>query len=301
MLHRRVFAGGSLGVNVMAAAPTVTEITGPPVHWAPASLTRTLLDIVYWVNRADPQRASTGWGLGAPTATRGTHSTRLQRNIPAAPSTAAAVHALVSACTYSAEMPVVTTAASVPVDPLYASVVERTINNIATVSANPSACIPISTTFHDETQLRWNDSDHLCASGPDCTASRLSGAPGPLPIYTHPGVDRADVSKPAFCLYCIRADAATVARIAGHVSRASMYSFGMAPVILPVFQNLVNCAGGYYEEALGVTPSQDIFSPISIASASVPAKVVYDNVAECFFIDQSAAVWKPGVPYLPLN
>lgn len=285
----------------MLDEPMTTEEAGPPVHWSPSSMTRTLLDIVYWVNRADPQRTPSGWGLGAPVATRGARSNRVQRNIPPAPSTAAAVHALVSACTYSAEMPVVTTAESVPVDPLYASVVERTINNIATVSANPPASIPISTTFHDDTQLRWDDPEYPCASGPDCTARRLHGAPGPLPIYAHPGVKRADICQPAFCLYCIRADAATVARIAGHVSRSSVYSFGMAPVILPSFQNLVNCAGGYYEAALGVTPCQDIFSPISIVSASIPATVVYDAVGECFYIDQSAAVWKPGVPYLPSN
>jgi hypothetical protein len=174
------------------------------------------------------------------------------------------------------------------------SIIERTVNNIATVRTAPPADIPVSTVFHDNTQLRWDTTDHMCCSGADCVAWLLDGAVGPLPVYAAAGVDRATVPMPAFCLLCIRADAAAVCRIAAHVGKATPYAFGMTPCVLPPFQNLVDCHDGYYTEALGVTPSQDILSPISIASASAfPMAVVYDAVAELFYVDQSAGVWRP--------
>ena len=273
-----------------------TTYSSPPAGWTPVDLTRTLLDIAYWAYRANPQQPRSGWGLGTPSATRG--APRSSRTPPStAPSTAVALQELVSSVTYSAELPIVTESQPPPADPLMASIIERTVNNIATVRTAPAADIPVSTAYHDNTQLRWDSADHLCSSGVDCVAWHLDGAPGPLPVYAAPGVDRSSVPMPAFCLLCIRADAAAVCRIASAVGKATPYSFGMTPCVLPPFQNLVDCHDGYYSEVLGVTPSQDILSPISIASASFALRVLYDAVGEQFYVDQSAGIWRPDRPY----
>lgn len=265
----------------------------PPAGWSPLTLTRTLLDIAYWAGRANPQQPRGGWGLGAPSATRGGKQ-KGGAQPELAPSTAVALQELVSSVTFSAELPIASAAEPPCADPLMASIIERTVNNIATVRTAPPADIPVSTAFHDSSQLRWDAADeHLCSSGADCVAWHLAGAPGPLPVYAAPGMDRAEVLMPAFCLLCIRADAAAVCRIAGAISKATPYVFGMTPCVLPPFQNLVDCQDGYYSEALGVTPSQDILSPISIASAAFPLEVLYDAVGEVFFVDQSAGVWRP--------
>lgn len=270
----------------------------PPPHWEPLDVTRTLLDIIYWANRAKPQRPSTGWGLGMASATRGKLVVRPDGAPAFAPSTSAAVQELVSSVTYTAELPIATVSAPVVADPLMVSIIERTVNNISTVRSDPPASIPISTVFHENTQLRWDDAEHLCDSGADCAAWHLEGAPGPLPVYVAPGTDRSTVPAPAFCLLCIRADASSVCRIAMHVGKATPYSFGMTPCVLPPFQNLVDCADGYHSEVLGVTPGQDIMSPISIASASFPMTVCYDALAEQFYVDQSAGIWRPDKPPL---
>jgi hypothetical protein len=73
----------------------------------------------------------------------------------------------------------------------------------------------------------------------------------------------------------------------------------MAPCILPPFQNLANCADGYYQEALGVTPSQDVLSPVSIAAVSPHMQVIYNTPKQHFFVDQTPLIWQPGQPYQP--
>lgn len=271
----------------------------PPPDFVRTDLARTLLDIAHWVNRAMPQRQSTGWAFGVPASSRGSHIHSARRSVSAPPSVAAAVAELTAACTYPAELPFVAATVIAPAsDPLLASVVASTVNNIATVPAHPPASIPISGARHESSQLVWGDPAHLCASAQDCVAALLAGAPGPLPFYTAPNVPRCSAEQPAFCLLCIRADAAAVCSVASKLATTSENSFGMVPVCLPPFQNLVDCADGYYPETLGVTPSQDVFSPVSIVGPAAPVSVEYDAVNETWYVDQSQAIWKPHTPYL---
>jgi hypothetical protein len=273
----------------------------PPLGFVRTELPRLVLDIAHWVNRASPQKNANGWALGTPSTSRGPHIRLGKRARIPPPSVAAAITELTSACTYPAELPFVT-AAPPPADPLLASVVRSTINSIATVPAHPPASIPISGALHESSQLVWNDHpDYPCASGHDCVAATLPAAPGPLPIYTAPNVPRSEVEQPAFWLLCIRTDAAAVCSVATKLAVTSENSFGAVPVCLPPFQNLVNCADGYYPEALGVTPSQDVFSPVSIVGPSIPMTVEYDAVSELWYVDQSRAVWRPHTPYLNGN
>ena len=297
VLIRRSLDGGLLPQIDMDCEPTVTVCPPAPDDFSPLDVIKTLLDIVYWVNRAMPQSTANGWGLGSIAATHGNKQKLLETQIQMPSSTARAVHELVSSALYSAELPITTMSLPNEIDPLLSSIVERTVNNISTVSTVTPASIPISTVTHENSQLIWNDKTHLCSSDADCVAWNIEGAPGPLPVYAAPGTDRKDVLLPAFCLLCIRADAASVCRIASRIGRATPYAFGMSPCILPAFQNLVNCADGYYEEALGVTPNQDIMSPISIASASIPMNVIYNSADKVFYIDQSKAIWQPSQKY----
>lgn len=270
-----------------------------PKGFVRTDLPRILLDVAHWVNRAMPQRASHGWALGTPsTASAANTIATVSRLHPVPPSVAAAVSELTSACTYPAELPFVAASEPPNADPLLASVVQSTVATIATVPAHPPASIPVSGAKHESGQLVWNDANNLCASDHDCVASMLPGAPGPLPVYTAPNVPRSSVEKPAFCLMCIRADAAAVCSVASKLAATSENSFGAVPVCLPPFQNLVGCADGYYPETLGVTPSQDVFSPVSIVGPNAPATVEYDAVTELWYIDQSKAVWRPHTPYL---
>jgi len=275
----------------------------PPADFVRTDLARTLLDIAHWVNRALPQRRPSGWALGAPASSRGAHiHVGVQRVVTAPPSVAAAVAELTAACTYPAELPfVAATLSPAAADPLLASVVASTVNTIATVPAHPPASIPISGARHESSQLVWNDPEYPCASAHDCTATLLPGAPGPLPIYAPPNIPRSAVEQPAFCLLCIRTDAAAVCSVASKLATTSENSFGAVPVCLPPFQNLVGCADGYYPETLGVTPSQDVFSPVSIVGPAAPLAVEYDAVGEVWYVDQTPAIWRPHTPYLNGN
>ena len=273
-----------------------------PAGFTKTELTRTLLDITYWVNRAMPREPMPGkvWPLGVPAASRGPHiqPNRRKGKPPEPPSVSAAVAELTNACTFAAELPFVSMSSPAAVDPLMASVISQSVRGVATLPTHPPASIPVSGALHECTQLVWDDPKHLCASGADCVAALLSSAPGPLPFYTAPGQERAKMEQPAFCLLCIRTDAASVCSVASKLAVTSEHQFGMVPVVLPPFQNLVSCADGYYPETLGVTPPQDVFSPISIVGPNAPIDVEYDAVKEVWYIDQSRAIWRPNGRYL---
>ena len=284
-----------------------TTTLPPPPGFRRTELTRSVLDIVYWVNRAMPREPQPGaaWPLGVPAGSRGPHirggrGRRLPPR-PEAPSVTAAVAELTSACTFAAELPFVSMAPPPEVDPLMASAVSQSVRGVATLPTHPPASIPISGALHESTQLVWNDPGHLCASGADCVAALLPGAPGPLPVYTAVNQSRSTVEQPAFCLLCIRTDAAAVCSVASKLAVTSEHAFGMVPVVLPPFQNLVSCADGYYPETLGVTPSQDVFSPISIVGPNAPLHVEYDALKEVWYVDQSLAIWRPNGRYLNDN
>jgi len=278
---------------------------GPPPDFLPLAPKDMLLNIAFWINKAHPVPVANGYGLGTPSSRRSGGRSRASRNraalIQTAPSIATAVTNLTSACTYAAEMPFITVTNPPIVDPILSNLVKqhaRSVGSIATVPTHPPAAVPVSTATHDCSQLVWNDRMHLCASAGDCSASKLPGAPGPLPFYIPPGGNRETAEQPAFCLVCIRTDAAAVSAIARKLSATSEHSFGMVPICLPPFQNLVNCADGYYAETLGVTPSQDVFSPVSIVGPNIPMTVEHNAVDGIWYINQDLSIWKEDQPYL---
>ena len=234
---------------------------------------RELLDIIHWALRDHPRRANGSWPIGA--------TLRKQVASRKAPvhSGALAVAKFCAPLVYQTALPFITVDAPELAEPA------QTVAGIATVACHPPAVVPVSTSYHDDTQLRWNDREHPCASGRMCAACLLPGAPGPLPFYVPEGVRRCDYEQPAFCLLCIRADVAAVAAVYSRVVQSSERQLGRAAIALPPFQNLVNCDGGYSEQSLGVTPSQAIFAPVAVVGPAIPpVGVMADGT---LFVDQS--------------
>lgn len=255
----------------MADSPLTSQ---PPVGWERPSAAAQLLDIVHWAIRDAPRKNRAGaWPIGA----------ALRQQVAATIGDAPGAREIAEFCApiaYQAGLPFISTSAVVD------RVDTSTVSGIAVVDADPPAVVPISTSQHEDTQLRWDDDAHPCASGQQCAAAQLPGAPGPLPYYVPEGVARADYEQPAFCLLCIRADVAAVSAVYSRVVQSSARQLGRAAVALPPFQNLVNCDGGYHERALGLTPNQCIFAPISLAGPhKLPVSVDGGGV---FFVDQTS-------------
>ena len=257
----------------------------PPPQWRPPPA-ELVCDIVHWCNRAMPSPTNGRWHLGA--AARRRSPLRQQRP---APSVAAAVKELCAPLVYELGLPFVRAGAEARAAALEAA-------SAANVRrCDPPAFVPVSPSDHDDRMLRWDDPGCPCASGAACVAAQLPGAPGPLPWYVPPGVKREDYEPPAFCLLCIRADAAAAVRVYGAVVASSQLQLGRAAVTLPPFQNLSDCAGGYHYAAMGVKPSQHVFAPVCVAGPNIPL-VVRTGADGVVHVDQSAGKWSPGSPFL---
>lgn len=257
----------------------------PPPGWAPPPPAEVVCDIVHWCNRAMPSPRGGRWHLGAAARRR----SPLRRQRPA-PSVAAAIKELCSPLVYETGLPFVRASAA-------ARAAAIKLASAANVHCDPPAIIPVSTADHDDTMLRWDAPDCPCASGAACVAAQLPGAPGPLPWYVPPGTPRADYEPPAFCLLCMRSDAAATVRVYEAVVASSRLQLGRAAVTLPPFQNLSDCPGGYHFAAMGVKPSQHVFSPVCVAGPQI-SLVVRTGDDGVVFVDQSAGKWSPGSPFL---
>lgn len=269
-----------------------------PADFEPLSPTDAVLDILYWCQVDCPQQAAdSSWPLGAMLGRvdlRKLKRPRVAGAVP--PSIRRHLESFTSTPAYTTGMPFVRLGVTPRVDSV-APLGYQTIDGIATVNVQPPACIPVSTVVHERQMLQWNDHRHLCSSGGDCVAAQLDGAPGPLPFYVPAGCRRSDYEQPAFCLLCIRADAAAVSAVYESVVTSSQLELGRAAVVVPPFQNLVNCSDGYYDAALGVRPSTHIFTPVAVVGPHVPLTVATTGTG-VKYVDQSAAEWRPGGHFL---
>ena len=144
--------------------------------------------------------------------------------------------------------------------------------------------VPVCTVDMDNEQLCWGRDVPLCTAGQACVATRLAHAPGPLHAFTY------DLSpSPTLCLLCIRLHAQMI-------NKATLASLNVQASLVPPFTNLVNCAGGYHDWALGVnTDSQRVFSrQCAIVGACPNLKVRYSPLAKKWWVDQSEIIWKPS-------
>lgn len=279
--------------------PTSTQRPPPcPENFEPLSPSELVLDILHWCRVDCPVGAPDGtWPLGAMLGRSDLRVLPGPRAQKLPPSVQRLLDEFTSPPAYTTGMPFVRLGVPPSPGPM-GNLGYQTIDGIATVNVQPPACIPVSTVVHERQMLRWDDDAHLCSSGDGCVAARLEGAPGPLPYYVPMGCKRSEYEQPAFCLLCIRADAAAVSTVYQSVVKSSQLELGRAAVVLPPFQNLVNCPDGYYEAALGVRPSTHIFTPVAVVGPSVPLVVAESGGVK--YVDQSAAEWTPNGHFLPL-
>ena len=264
-----------------------TKTYAPPANFEALPTWRLVLDGVHWCNRMAPVKVDEKWALGA--ALRPIQSPLKYR--PPPPSIAAAIVKFTSGIVYEGGLPF-QQAPTTEQESVLSAYPPGSIGALATVQCHPPACIPISTVEHDRTQLVWNDSTHLCASGESCAALALPFAPGPLPFFVLPNEKREHAEGPRFCLLCIRADCAAVCSVFDGVVRHTQAELGRAAVALAPFQNLVNVPNGYHEFALGVQPAQHVFAPVALAGVKFDMQV-RDYPDGTKYVDQSAAEWQP--------
>ncbi len=266
----------------------------PPAGWQPHSPVSAVLDTVYWCNRVWPVQIGGKWPLGVACRPPVAGEPSPRAALPPA-SVRAAVATLCAPTVYELGLPFITADPAVcsPAGPRV-----PTVGNIAVVDCAPAASIPVCTVADDNKMLVWDDDDHPCASGRDCVAAHLANAPGPLPFWVPPGKTRSTYAQPAFCLLCIRTDAAALVAVYRRILSSAATDLGRVAVTLPPFQNLVRCPGGYRESALGVRPDHFLFAPVSIAGSSFPMDVVVDPLTGKTRVDQTAAVWTPNPPCL---
>lgn len=279
--------------------PTTSQ-RAPPAGFVPLSPWEVILDVLHYNQRECPKPAPGGrLHVGAAVMQP---IVRKRRPTAAHPpeSVEAAIVALCSTPVYKASLPFITVANEQPPGGILGLTPNR-VCDMNVVECTPPATVPISPASWDRTQLVWSDNRaHDCASGASCVACNLlnaphtaDGQPLPLPMFVLPGMSRDDAEVPGFCLLCIRTDAAATLAVHSRIVASSTAQVGSAAVCLPPFQNLVDCAEGYRSSALGVKPTQCVFSPISLAKPPGDDVLVRKTADGTAYVDQSALEWHP--------
>ena len=285
----------------------LTSQRAPPDGFVPLPPWETIMDVLHYNQRECPTPAPGGrYHVGAAAMQP---ITRKRRPTAAHPpdSVEAAIVALCSTPVYKASLPFITVSTESPGGGMLGLTPNR-VCDMNVIECTPPATVPISPASWDRSQLVWSDNRaHDCASGPSCVACNLlnaphtaDGQPLPLPMFVLPGMSRDDAETPGFCLLCIRTDAAATLAVHSRIVASSTTQVGSAAVCLPPFQNLVDCCEGYRSTALGVRPTQCVFSPISLAKPPGDDVVVRKTADGTHYVDQSALEWhpEPTCPFL---
>lgn len=282
---------GPLSQQISEAGPEVGR---------PMTALLYLLDVLHAHQVTNPTAWPKRYPLGVATERRAVGQKGNKSAATATPpSVAAALKELTVAAGYEASLPFIRFGPPAP-DTIVGKAIEGALPNVL-----PPAAIPLSGARHDCMQLRYNRPGPLCAGGPECIGACLAGAPAALKVYQTPAEAKAGVfpPSPAFCLLCIRTDAAALVKTLTAVVSSSAAAIGGAAMVMPPFQNLVNCPDGYRSECLGVTPTTGfVFAPISIAGPSDKLIVAYDESAmDGFYVDQTPLLWGCTPPEADLN
>lgn len=157
--------------------------------------------------------------------------------------------------------------------------------------------VPISTVEHENVQLGWDRPGvPLCRFGAECDAGLLAGAPGPLPVYLSIAEqdrydDTGELPQGAlFCLLCIRRDCQAL-YLAHRSAAGGALAPGRPTFCVPPFQNLVDCPGGYVEQALAVPPHDRGVVPMAIVGVSPAISVMTNPYTGTKHIDQAGIVY----------
>jgi hypothetical protein len=150
---------------------------------------------------------------------------------------------------------------------------------------------PVCSVDYDNTQLFWGRPGVPdCSAQGACVALSLTHNQGVLQAFLLPGQDNASGS---LCLLCTRVHAQLMNESCTLIDKS-----GTAPLILPPLTNLVDCPGGYYSWALGVTPqTQRCFSrTCSIVGSPALLTVRYSPLSKRWWVDQEKIMWRPPQP-----
>lgn len=187
---------------------------------------------------------------------------------------------------------------------------------------------PVSTAEHDNDMLYFERKyaggikAPPCAHGDEnCVAALLSGAPGALPAYMSMSEHQAALECPikarhiieelgnySLCLLCNRAEIKAIAFGSNNKIVNAGEQLRRFTAIRPNFTNLVNCAGGYFEEYIGVSP---IKTPQICTACVVDGNPLRKNGEQIFtvaynhfrdkngdekglHVNQDEIIWKPG-------
>lgn len=144
-----------------------------------------------------------------------------------------------------------------------------------------------------------------CCRKNDCDALGLHGAPGPLCIYLSPDEEqkwRESGEEPSsddrLCLVCIRVFLHAQAELA---KMTAPVTAGSSPLFTAPFTNLVDVPGGYSSNAIAVGPASKPDPTPHITSSNVvgsfPWPIKYCPERKSAYVDQSAAIFRPGQPF----
>lgn len=150
---------------------------------------------------------------------------------------------------------------------------------------------PTCTVDWDNGQLRWGRTGvPFCSASKACIALNLTHAPGPLHAFLLPG---QDPSSGSLCLLCTRLHACMINDAVEIID-----PLGEAKLLLPPFNNLVNCPGGYHGSALGVGPdTQRAYDrQVAIVGGSPRLTVRHSPLTDTWWVDQGELVWQPTPP-----
>jgi hypothetical protein len=158
--------------------------------------------------------------------------------------------------------------------------------------------IPISTVEWDNHMLEWGrvGPDGLidsCAYGAECRGANLANAPGPLQVYLSPEEEKAvdnGATVPGFaCLLCIRADVNGLDMLYRQTIVNSAVQTGRPLFVVPPFQNLVDCAGGYTSAAIGAHAGPVL--PVNVVGVTNELTVMRHPHSGHHFVDQGNIVY----------
>ena len=162
---------------------------------------------------------------------------------------------------------------------------------ISQTPCTPPALIPVATVEHDNMQLMYS-AQGTCAAKCACVGAGLDGAPGPLDSYVLPC---GNTAVSGYCLLCIRCDAAALNAVYNEVAKQGP-KIGRPAIVVPPFQNLVECPNGYKASCCGVRPDSALFTPVHVVGCNFDMRVVQRGGTLC--VDQDAAVWAPTPHFL---
>jgi hypothetical protein len=163
------------------------------------------------------------------------------------------------------------------------------------------ALMPLVYSEHDDTQLRFDrvtDTSKTrvpeCCYAEHCAAFRILGVTSPLQAFLDPAeqrnVDQAAVPQfepDAACLLCIRHLHKQMHDVRGALLLNPLAE-PRAPLPSPPFQNAVNQPGGYREEAMAITPTNQSAVAAFVVGTSGALSLASDPLTGREFINQEA-------------